>query len=450
MRADPLVAARPEDLLRCGVVLGELAERVREAVGLSRRSALVRWEGPAGRAYQQRLGALVGRLDRTGAALDEAGGALIGYSRVLAQAQELARQADALAGAADEAALRSLLVLGVGLPDVALAADAERLREKAAQVRQQAQVLEADAAGHAAAVLRVLADEAPAEGWVRAGARLTDDIGTSLVQQAVGMFHLGRDLWRSVPGVGGEDQRAVARHEALQAAKQAVQPWLLVEQVLHEVHDGRVGLAAGTVLGAALTRKLPPIGTAGQRLFRGHQFAPEHLRGLPDEALVIRDHAESWAQAHEANAFQDSIAQLRTQAAAQGRSALPADWLDRPLDLRQHEASGGHLLLKHVDARIELLQWRLRLESSGSYRSTFHGVDEAEQLVSAFLKEHREAVLDFVHSHRASRTFTTSLGGRYGTVLSREGHVGNGERLRLTMKRHEDGTVYILTAMIDP
>ena len=65
----PLTTARPEDLLRCGVILGEAAEQIGIAVSVSRRSAQVSWYGPTGTAYQHRLGRLTGKLDRAGAAL---------------------------------------------------------------------------------------------------------------------------------------------------------------------------------------------------------------------------------------------------------------------------------------------------------------------------------------------------------------------------------------------
>lgn len=445
-----LAAARPEDILRCGVILGEAAEQIRSAVTLSRRSSQVTWFGPTGTAYQHRLGRLTGKLDRAGSAFGEAGDVLIAYSRALAEAKELAGRAEALAQSAELAALNTLHVGPLGLPDPVAALQAGLVQRKAGLLFAQAEAVEADAARRAALTLHALAGEAPHERAGTAVSRIGDDIGTSLAAQVDGVVGIGRSLWHSLPGVGRDDQRALGRHQALQAAKQMVQPWLAVEQLLDNLHDGRPGLAAGTVLGAALTKKVAPLGESAVPLFKGHQFAPKFLRGLPDGALMIREHAEAWAQAHEAKAFQDSIAQLRAQAAIDGRSAVPPDWLDRPLDLRQHEASGGHLLLKHVDARIELLQWRLRLEASGNYRSTFHGVAQAEQLVASCLKQREAAVLNFVRSGRLGQSFSINLEGRYGTVLSRDGQVATGGRLRVMLMRHNDGSVYIFTAMIDP
>lgn len=444
------MAARPEDLLRCGVILGEAAEQIRSAVTLSRRSSQVTWYGPTGTAYQHRLGRLTGKLDRAGSAFGEACNVLIAYSRALAEAKELAGRAEVLAQSAEVAALDALRTGPLGLPDPVAALQAGLVQRRAAQLFAQAEAVEADAARRAALTLHALAGEAPQEGAGTAASRIVDDIGTSLAAQVDGAVAIGRSLWHSLPGVGRDDQRALGRHQALQAAKQLVQPWLAVEQLLENLQDGRPGLAAGTVIGAALTRKVAPIGKAGEPLFEGHQFAPNYLRGLPDQALAIRDRTEAWALAHEAKAFQDSIAQLRAQAAIDGRSAVPRDWLDRPLDLREHEASGGHLLLKHLDARIELLQWRLRLEAFGNHRSTFHGVAQAEQLVSFSLRQHEEAVLDFVRSGKAGQTFALGLDRPSGTVLSRNGQVSRGAMLRVMLRRHEDGSVYILTAMIDP
>ena len=445
-----LTAARPEDVLRCGVILGEAAEQIRSAVTLSRRSSQVTWYGPTGTAYQHRLSRLTGKLDRAGSAFAEAGDVLIAYSRALAEAKELAGQAEVLFGAAEVAAVNALHAGPLGLPDPVAALPAGQLQRRASQVLAQAEAVEADAARRAALVLHALAGEAPDEGAGTAVSRIVDDVGTSLAAQVDGVVAIGRSSWHSLPGVGRDDQRALSRHQVLQAAKQLVQPWLAVEQLLDNVRDGRPGLAAGTVLGAALTKKVAPLGESAVPLFKGHQFAPKFLRGLPDGALVIREHAEAWAQAHEAKAFQDSIAQMRAQASIDGRSAVPPDWLDRPLDLRQHEASGGHLLLKHVDARIELLQWRLWLEKKATVRSTFNGVDEAQLLVEDFLRDHKDELRDFAASARQIETFKVPLAAKHGTSLAKDGTVSNGETLRIKFRRHEDGSVYILTAMIDP
>ena len=444
----PLVMARPGDLLRCGVILGEVAEQIGSAVSVSRRSSQVSWYGPTGTAYQHRLGRLTGKLDRAAVAFGEACDVLIAYSRALAAAKELAGQAEVIARAAEMTSLGAVQAGGLGVADPVAAAQAGQLQRRAIELLAQAEAMEATAARRTAITLHALAGEAPHESPGTAASRIVDDIGTSLAAQVDGAVALGRSLWHSLPGVGRDDQRALGRHQALQAAKQVVQPWLVLEQLLNDVQDGRPGLAAGTVIGAALTRKVAPIGKAGEPLFEGHQFAPNYLRGLPDQALVIRDHAEAWALAHEAKAFQDSIAALRATALAQGRNAVPRDWLDRPLDLRQHEASGGHLLLKHVDARIELLQWRLRLEKKAGERSTFESVAEATRLVSESMQLRRQSIDTWLATTSPRLTLDVPLVNAHGTVLHASGSVQQGTRVTIVLMRHADGGVFVQTAYL--
>lgn len=443
-----LTAARPEDLLRCAVILGEVAERIDSAVSVSRRSSQVSWYGPTGTAYQHRLGRLTANLDRAGVAFGEACEVLMGYSRALAVAKELAGQAEAVARAAAMTALGALQAGGLGVTDPLAASQAGHLQHRAIELLAQAEAMEATAARRTAITLHALACEAPHESAGTAASRIVDDIGTSLAAQADGAVALGRSLWHSLPGVGRDDQRALGRHQALQAAKQLVQPWLVVEQLLSEVQDGRPGLVAGTVIGAAVTRKVAPIGKAGEPLFEGHQLAPNYLRGLPDQALVIREHAEAWAQAHEAKSFQDSIAAMRATVVAQGRSAVPRDWLDRPLDLRQHEASGGHLLLKHVNARIELLQWRLRLEQKAGQRSTFASVAEATRLVSEGLQGRRPIIDAWLATTSPRLAFDVPLANGHGTVLLASGSLQQGSKVTIVLLRHADGGVFVQTAYV--
>lgn len=451
---DPLSASRPQDLVRLAAVLGQTADQVDAATHSARRSEAVTWDSPGGASYQRRLAHLCGRLERTSRSYAEAAQVLLAYSRAMASARELALKADALDATATDLQRRARPFLGSGrpdiaLPDIALLDQAGGVRARARHVREQANLLDDDAGGRAAGVLNALATEAPHEAASVAAGRMIDDLGQGLAAQVDGVVALGRALWSSLPGVGRDDQRALARHQALEAAQQALQPWLLVEQVLHDLQDGRVGRAAGVVAGAALTRRVPLLGKDGVPRFAGHQHAPGYLAGLPQGALQIADQAEAWARAHEAKALQDDVAVLRLQATATGRSVVPADWLDHPVDLRHHEASGGHTLLKHVDARVELLQWRLRLEQQGALKSSFADLDEAVSSVQHVLDLNRLAVESFMASTRSSQIFRAPASAPTGVVLRRSGETSPGSRLRVTLRRHQDGSVYIVTAMVD-
>ena len=59
-------------------------------------------------------------------------------------------------------------------------------------------------------------------------------------------------------------------------------------------------------------------------------------------------------------------------------------------------------------------------------------------------------MLGFAASAREIETFKVPLTAKHGTLLAKDGTVSNGETLRIKLRRHEDGSVYILTAMIDP
>lgn len=67
-----------------------------------------------------------------------------------------------------------------------------------------------------------------------------------------------------------------------------------------------------------------------------------------------------------------------------------------------------------------------------------------------FSAEPKDAVLGFAASAREIETFKVPLTAKHGTLLAKDGTVSNGETLRIKLRRHEDGSVYILTAMIDP
>jgi len=404
---------RPQEVLRCGVVFGQAAEVLVSAQVAAGRSAQVRWRGRAGCDYQALLTSLSRDLGAVRGSYDGACEVLLRYARVLEQARVLAHEADVLGARADSAGFGDLF----GAPGMVGQLDPGPLRVKAEALMRQALELEEQAGLTAAAALDDLTYRAPKPPARTGASRFIADAGQSLTGQAAGLVVLGANLVRSVPFVGADDERARARHDSIQAAKAMAQPWLAVEQMLHQLESGRGGLAAGAVIGVVVTHKLDlSVLAKDAPLFKGHQLAKGFLRGLPQGALSIGDRDAAWVLARETKAFQDETARLRRSG-----EPLPDDWLDRPVNLQHHEARGGHTLLKHVGASTDLLLWRLRLEG-GAERSTFANISQAETLVSRTLKTRGEAVEKFRHASKGSRkSFKIATAETSAMVLGAKG-----------------------------
>lgn len=214
------------------------------------------------------------------------------------------------------------------------------------------------------------------------------------------------------------------------------QPWLAVEQMLHQIEAGRGGLAAGAVIGVVVTHKLDlSVLAKDAPLFKGHQLAKGYLRGLPQGALSIGDRDAAWVLAREAKAFQDETARLRRSG-----EPLPDDWLDRPVNLQHHEARGGHTMLKHVGASTDLLLWRLRLEK-GLERSTFHSITEATDCVERTLANNREGIRRFQADENAREEFSMALQGPAGIVLVADGSVRPAHTVVVVLRKVQDHLV---------
>lgn len=265
----------------------------------------------------------------------------------------------------------------------------------------------------------------------------------SLRGQAVGIATCGADLIRSLPFVGADDDRARARHDSVEAAKSMAQPWLAVEQMLQQLEAGRGGLAAGTVLGAIITRKVDLPLLDRTKVFQGYPQAGLFLKGLPQGALSIPEKVRAWTAAYEVKEFEDHIAGLRAEG-----TPLPRDWMSTTLDLRQHEAKGGHTLLKHAGSSIDRLQWRLDLES-GKVKSSFVDVPQANSLISAALQDNRSAVLAFMGGQADNLQIEMPLETPQGVVLGRGRRLTRGSTVRVILRRSVAGDVYVYTAMVD-
>jgi len=295
----------------------------------------------------------------------------------------------------------------------------------------------------AAAALDDLTYQAPKAPGGAGVSRFLADVGTSVTGQVVGAATLGADLVRSLPFVGADDNRAKARHDSLEAAKAMAQPWLAVEQMLQQLESGRGGLAAGAAVGAVVTHKVDLPLLDKTKLFKGHSLAPGFLRGLPQGALSIPEEVRAWTTAHEVKEFEDQIAERRSAG-----TPLSKDWMSDALDLRQHEARGGHTLLKHAGSSIDRLQWRLNLES-GDVRSTFADVQEANSLVSGVLQAHRSMVLVFTKGKDPRLLLELPLVNPRGVVLDQAGLLSRGRSVRVVLRRDSMGEVYVYTAMVD-
>ena len=434
---------QPQELLRCGLVFGQAAEVLLSAQVLAGRSAQVRWRGRTGCNYQQLLGPLSSELGALRASYDGACNVLLRYARVLEQAKALAHEADVLVARSGSAGFGDLF----GAPGMAGEVNPHPhphpLQVRADALMRQAVQLEEQAGLTAAAALDDLTYQAPKAPGGAEVSRFLADVGTSVTGQVVGAATLGSDLVRSLPFVGGDDNRAKARHDSLEAAKATAQPWLAVEQMLQQLDSGRAGLAAGAAVGVIITHKLDLPLLDKTKLFKGHSLAPGFLRGLPQGALSIPEEVRAWTTAHEVKEFEDQIAERRSAG-----TPLSKDWMSDPLDLRQHEARGGHTLLKHAGSSIDRLQWRLNLES-GDVRSTFVDVQEANSLVSGVLQAHRSMVLAFTKGKDPRLLLELPLVNPWGVVLDQVGLLSRGRSVRVVLRRNSMGEVYVYRAMVD-
>lgn len=209
-----LSRSRPEDLLRCGAVLGRVAEQVAVASGRAHRATALPWHGQAGSAYDLQLSSVAHRLNTLERAYDEACDLLSGYSR------ELAVHADALDEKADRERVSDVLV-GALVPGLADSAAVHSHR--AAQLRAEAVEVEGRAAHRAAEILEQLVDEAPrsTEGGpaLRMAAGAAHGFTNSVVGGIVGIGAMAGDALLGLPFVGSHDSQQDHRDDLVGQAK---------------------------------------------------------------------------------------------------------------------------------------------------------------------------------------------------------------------------------------
>jgi hypothetical protein len=439
---------RPEEFLRAGVVLGQIAEQVGSCVPQARASATVRWEGRTHEQYQKQLASVVRDLVLVQRAYDAACSVLIAYSRAMEPVPELAIQADLLEGqAGDLRSARSLAQLSAAEredPSYRAIGPAEaQLRERARLLRAEAERISDVASCRVAAELRALAADAPhVSGWTSAGRGLAK-FDRGFAEPAQGMAALAGDAVASLPFAGSDAGRTAARRQLWTSAKAMAQPWLAIEDILAKFRQGEWQSASGSIMGTLVLR-----GHGGKRvaLFGSHDALPPpvltalRLPGRPVELAAV----DAWVEANAQRLFWQDLQRFKT---------LPAPSVDELLrdgvNLIQQEALGGHTLFKHVGRDEDFLRRRQLAETKpGEYpnpASSFFDQAEAETVVNAALSSsgigHR--LREFSAGTGGPTLGLTFLTDDVGALVGRDGQIVRVRTGLVEFKRGTHGGVFV-------
>lgn len=431
-----LSRSRPEDLLRCGAVLGRVAEQVSLASGRARRATALPWHGQAGSAYEVQLSSVARRLDALERTYDEACDVLVGYSRDLVVARDLAVHADALDEQADQDRVSDVLVgaLVPGLVDNA-AAHARR----AAQLRAEAVEVEAAAARRAAEALEQLIAEAPrlTEGGsaLRMAAGAARGFTNALVGGIVGFGTLAGDAALGLPFVGSGGARQDHRDDLVNQAKAFVQPWLAVERLLEQWQEHHQSEAVGELGGMLLMKKTHAGSKEGARFGFLDEMHESVLRAVyrGSRAEVALD--ERWLL-HRAQARWDAdIERLRHVPLTDAKGLA-----EEALDLVHHEARGSHVVLRHVGRTEQFLRDRQRATPRAPMPavSSFHDLDEATVAVANVLRASSLQIEGYFRHNTKPLTLERPSYGR-GLVLDSDGEIGASKFVVVVVAKAADG-----------
>lgn len=441
--------ARPEDLLRCGAVLGQVAEQVALVGARTRRTTGCTWRGRAGSEYDDQLAWIGHRLDAVERAYDQACDVLVAYSRELAHARELAVLADALdqRAATDRAA-----ELWVGGLASSLAGDAEASSGRAERLRAEAVELEAVAARRTAVVLDQLVGEAPRSKPGGRALRAVDDTVRGFVGGvAGGIAGLGAMAWdamTAVPGVGSAHSRRAHRDDLVQQAEGLVQPWLAVEQFLAQWRAHHRGAAIGELGAGLLMRRTHAGSKEGARFGFLDDMHEPVLRAVYRGGRADTAMDEAWLLERAQQRWDADIERLRHLP-----PATVEHLVEGSVDLIHSEALGGHVIRKHIGRDWEFLRARqaanARFANDLPPMSVFHDLAEAQAAISLALQANRSQILAFVETSDAVLRVATKVERRVGDVLGSDGVPWLGDRYAwVELRRTADGGVYVHTAFL--
>lgn len=412
-----LSTARPEDLLRCGAVLGRVAEQVSLASARTERASALTWQGMAGSAYHLQLGSVGARLQAIERAYDEACDALVDYSRGLTAAHELALQADALERQADSDRLSDVLT-GSLVPGLLAHAD-DQVR-RAEQLRMEATDLESRAARRSADALDQLTADAPrvtaGGSALRVAADAAHGLTASVMGALAGFGTMGKDAALSLPFVLSTDSRHEHRQDLGDQVKATFQPWLAVERLLAEWHAHHEGAAVGELGGALLMRKTHPGSKEGARFGFIDDMHESVLRAVYTGSRAEAALDEQWLLQRAQARWDGDIERLRH---------LPPASLDQLLagevDLVHAEALGGHAIRKHVGRDEAFLRARQTAEAQNAEYlpvvSSFEHLDDAEACIAAAVGDNELLLNRFWEGNRRALTVTTHEPLGHGLVV---------------------------------
>ncbi len=443
-----LSCSRPEDLLRCGAVLGRVAEQVAVASGRAHRATALPWHGQAGSAYDLQLSSVAHRLNALERAYDEACDLLVGYSRELAVARELAVHADALDEQADRERVSDVLV-GALVPGLADSAAVHS--QRASQLRDEAVEVEGRAARRAAEILEQLVDEAPrsTEGGsaLRMAAGAARGFTNSVVGGIVGIGAMAGDALLGLPFVGSRDSQQDHRDDLVGQAKAFAQPWLAVERLLQQWQQHHESEAVGELGGMLLMRKTHAGSKEGARFGFLDAMHEPVLRAVyrGSRAEVALD--EQWLL-HRAQARWDAdIERLRHLP-----PATLEQLLEGQVDLVHAEALGGHAIRKHVGRDWAFLRERsltdTKFGDSPRPMSSFRDLAEAERAVAEAVAANVSVLRGFRTSTSLQVRVSAPLGSAVGRLLVAKKPVTVARYAMVECRRSPNGSPYVHTAFV--
>lgn len=442
-----LVEVCPEELVRAAAGCGGFADEVGAVAARLRPAEVPGWVSGSARSYRHRLWLLERSLTLMAASFDEVAGALLGFGRELREVRVLAEQARAAAFDAGQLRQDRMRPLGDPLRDFVLGpvGPAELvLAERARLLQQEAERRYGLAVLRVVAVLEELTSRVPAAPEHTRLRRTVSHGWEGAKGPVVGFGRLVESLATSLPGVGTARSRHEGRQVLVDVAKGWVTPWEAFEELYRQLQDGQYAQAGGLLAGELVLRR---AGARGKRveLFGAHDdMHLPVLRALRRDAGVDAGAVEEWVAERAQAEFLAELERLR---------ALPLPGVEELVregaDLIQHEAYGGHTILKHLGRDPDFLRVRQSRDATvlGEV-SSFIDLDEAERVVSEALSDAAEEVRAFASTNEPRLFIRVALRSPAGLLLDGQGVARTATHALLELRRTADGRIRVHSAYL--
>lgn len=443
-----LVEVCPEELVRAAAGCGGFADEVGAVAVRLRPAEVPGWVSVSARSYRHRLWLLERSLTLMAASFDEVAGALLGFGRELREVRVLAEQARGAAFDAGQLRQDRMRPLGDPLRDFVLGpvGPAELvLAERARLLQQEAEQRYGLALLRVVAVLEELTSRVPAAPEHTRLRRTVSHGWEGAKGPVVGFGRLVESLATSLPGVGTARSRHEGRQVLVDVAKGWVTPWEAFEELYRQLQDGQYAQAGGLLAGELVLRR---AGAWGKRveLFGAHDdMHLPVLRALRRDAGVDAGAVEEWVAERAQAEFLAELERLR---------ALPLPGVEELVregaDLVQHEAYGGHTILKHLGRDPDWLRVRQINDKTVTREvSTFTYLAEAQRVVASALRASEKAITDWLAgpSDKLPLHVGVPEGACVGVVLNEHGLAVPARSVIIKLRR-SGSTVRVVSAYL--